>query len=160
MIFTLVRALSYATIFVGFVLVFLPARVLDSAGISGPPAIGVPQIAGMILGTAGALFGLWCIFAFVIIGKGTQMPLDPPRHLVIRGPYRFVRNPMYVGAGFALAGAALYFESLELVMYGAVLSVITHSFVVFYEERVLEKKFGPDYEAYRRQVRRWLPRLN
>jgi protein-S-isoprenylcysteine O-methyltransferase Ste14 len=159
MVFTLVRALAYATIFVGFLGVFLPARILEAAGLTAPNALHAPQIAGIVLGAAGAAFGLWCIFAFVFIGKGTQMPLDPPRHLVVRGPYKFVRNPMYVGAGLALAGAALYFGSLALIMYGAVLGVITHLFVLFYEEPVLAKKFGPEYDAYRRQVGRWLPRL-
>ena len=159
MVFTLVRALAYATIFVGFLGVFLPVKILQSAGVTVPDALHAPQIAGMILGAAGAAFALWCILAFVFIGKGTQMPLDPPRHLVIRGPYTFVRNPMYVGAGLALIGAALYFGSLELVMYGAVLWIITSVFVILYEERVLSEKFGPEYDAYRRQVARWLPRL-
>jgi protein-S-isoprenylcysteine O-methyltransferase Ste14 len=159
MLFTLVRALTYATIFVGFLGVFLPARILQWAGFNAPATIQAPQIAGMVLGAAGAAFGLWCILAFVFIGKGTQMPLDPPRHLVVRGPYKFMRNPMYVGAGLALFGAALYFGSIELVMYGAVLAVVTHMFVIFYEERVLAEKFGPEYDAYRRDVGRWVPRL-
>jgi protein-S-isoprenylcysteine O-methyltransferase Ste14 len=159
MVFTLVRALTYATIFVGFLGVFLPARILAWAGLTAPDALEAPQVGGIILVAAGAAFGLWCILAFVFIGKGTQMPLDPPRHLVIRGPYKFVRNPMYVGAGLALAGAALYFGSVALIMYGAVLGVITHLFVILYEERVLAETFGPEYDAYRRHVRRWLPRL-
>ena len=159
MVFTLVRALTYATIFVGFLGVFLPAQILESAGVNAPAVIHAPQIAGIILGAAGAAFGLSCILAFVFIGKGTQMPLDPPRHLVIRGPYKLVRNPMYVGGGLALIGAALHFESIELLMYGAGLSGIIHLFVVVYEERVLAEKFGPEYDAYCRQVGRWLPRL-
>jgi protein-S-isoprenylcysteine O-methyltransferase Ste14 len=159
MLFTLVRALTYATIFVGFLGVFLPARILQSAGFTAPATIHAPQIAGMVLGAAGAAVGLWCILAFVFIGKGTQMPLDPPRHLVVRGPYKFVRNPMYVGAGLALTGAALYFGSIELVMYGAVLGILTHVFVIVYEERVLAQQFGPEYDAYRRQVGRWVPRI-
>jgi protein-S-isoprenylcysteine O-methyltransferase Ste14 len=159
MVFTLVRAFAYATIFVGFLGVLLPARILEWAGFPAPHALGAPQIAGILVGATGAAFGLWCILAFVFLGKGTQMPLDPPRHLVIRGPYKFVRNPMYVGAGLAFAGAALYFGSLALIIYGAVLGVITHLFVIFYEERVLAKKFGPEYDAYRRHVGRWLPRL-
>jgi protein-S-isoprenylcysteine O-methyltransferase Ste14 len=159
MVFTLVRALTYATIFVGFLGVFLPARLLQSAGFTPPAAVHAPQIAGMVLGIAGGALGLWCILAFVFIGKGTQMPLDPPRHLVVRGPYKFMRNPMYVGAGLALVGAALYFVSVELVMYSAALGVLAHVFVIFYEERVLAEKFGPEYDAYRRQVGRWVPRL-
>jgi protein-S-isoprenylcysteine O-methyltransferase Ste14 len=159
MVFTLVRALTYFTIFIGFLGVFLPAQILESAGVRAPDALHAPQIAGMILGAAGAALALWCLLAFVVIGRGTPMPLDPPRRLVIRGPYRFVRNPMYIGAGLALIGAVLYFGSRQLAMYGAMLLVITHLFVIFYEERALAEKFGPDYEAYRRHVGRWLPRV-
>jgi len=66
---------------------------------------------------------------------------------------------MYIGAGFALAGAALYFGSFGLAAYGLALFAAIHAFVVLYEERVLSDKFGQDYETYRRQVGRWLPRL-
>jgi protein-S-isoprenylcysteine O-methyltransferase Ste14 len=157
--FVLVRAVTYATLFVGLLLVFLPARILTAAGIVAPASIGLIQIIGMIVGGAGAALAVWCIFTFVFIGKGTPAPFDPPRRLVVRGPYRLVRNPMYVGAGFALLGAALFYRSAGLIAYLLVLLVVIHSFVIFYEEPVLTKKFGADYDAYRIHVRRWLPRV-
>src|SRR5450631_479492 len=83
--------------------------------------------------------------------------LDPPRRLVVRGPYRFVRNPMYISAGLALAGAALFYESLPLLGYIGLYFVATHLFVVWYEEPVLRHTFGQEYEAYCRRVRRWWP---
>ena len=83
------RAITYATLFIGFLLIYLPARVLSWSGI-GRPAIRGPQMMGMIVGTAGVGVALWCIFTFVRIGRGTPAPFDPPRRLVIRGPYQFV----------------------------------------------------------------------
>jgi protein-S-isoprenylcysteine O-methyltransferase Ste14 len=156
--FVLVRAIVYATLFVGLLLVFLPARILSAAGIGAPVSIGPMQLTGMIVGAAGAAIALSCIFTFVFVGKGTAAPFDPPTRLVIRGPYRLVRNPMYLGAGLVLIGAALFYRSPALIAYMLALFAVVHSLVIFYEEPVLTKKFGADYDAYRAQVRRWLPR--
>lgn len=155
--FVTFRAITYATLFVGFVLIYLPARVLSWTGIVRPAATEWPQIAGMIVGTFGAAAAFWCVFTFVWIGKGTPAPFDPPRRLVIRGPYRFVRNPMYIGAGLALAGAALFYESVPLLAYVGIFLFVAHLLVMLYEEPTLRRTFGPDYEAYCHHVRRWLP---
>ncbi len=157
--FVFVRAVTYATLFIGFVLIYLPARVLSWSGIVRPSAIGVQPIAGMVLGAAGAAVALWCIFTFATVGRGTPAPFDPPRRLVIRGPYRFVRNPMYIGAGLALAGAALFYQSWPLLGYAGAFLLATHLFVLGYEEPALRRTFGQEYEAYCRQVRRWWPRV-
>jgi protein-S-isoprenylcysteine O-methyltransferase Ste14 len=156
--FVALRAVTYAAVFIGFVLVYLPARFLSWSGIVRPAVIGAPQVAGMIMVTIGTAIALWCVFTFVFIGKGTPAPFDPPRKLVIRGPYRFVRNPMYIGAGMTLAGAALYYESLSVLIYACVFLLITHLFVVLYEEPTLRRTFGAEYQAYCRRVRRWRPR--
>src|SRR5262250_369352 len=155
--FVLVRAITYVALFIGLLFIYLPGRLLSWSGIVQPEVTGKAQIAGMIVGGIGAVIALWCIFAFVFVGKGTPAPFDPPRRLVIRGPYRFVRNPMYVGAGTALVGAALYYQSLSLLAYVALFIVATHLFVVWYEEPTLSRLFGDDYAAYRARVRRWLP---
>jgi protein-S-isoprenylcysteine O-methyltransferase Ste14 len=156
--FILVRALTYATLFVGLVLIFLPSRVLFSSGIAQSAATGIWQIAGMLLGVVGGTLALWCIFTFVFVGKGTPAPFDPPRRLVIQGPYRWVRNPMYIGAALALAGAALFYQSLGLLGYAGLFLLITHLFVVTYEEPTLRRTFGKDYETYCGQAGRWWPR--
>jgi len=117
----------------------------------------VPQRVGVIVGSAGVLIALSCIFTFVSIGRGTPAPFDPPRRLVIRGPYRFVRNPMYIGAGLALAGAALFYQAVSLLVYTSAFLLVSHLFVAMYEEPTLVATFGQGYEAYRRRVRRWLP---
>jgi protein-S-isoprenylcysteine O-methyltransferase Ste14 len=155
--FVIFRAITYATLFIGFLLIYLPARVLAAAGIARPPEIGAPQIAGIIIGSVGTVVALWCIFTFATIGKGTPAPFDPPRKLVIRGPYRFVRNPMYIGAALALAGAALFYKSVPLLAYGAVFLLACHLFVISYEEPTLGRSFGAEYEAYCQRVSRWWP---
>lgn len=159
MIPSLVRALGYATLFIAFALVYLPAQVLRWSGVTQPGEIGAPQVIGILLVTFGGALALWCVVTFGTIGKGTPAPFDPPRKLVGRGPYRFVRNPMYIGAGIALGGAALYYTSLPLLGFLIFFWIVTHVFVTFYEEPTLHKMFGPEYEQYRRDVRRWWPRL-
>src|SRR5207237_9567775 len=129
--FVLVRAVTYATLFIGFVLVYLPGRFLTWSGVVEPATTGAPQVAGMMMVTIGTVIALWCVFTFVFIGKGTPAPFDPPRKLVIRGTYRFVRNPMYIGAGMTLAGAALYYESLSISIYTWFFFLIAHLCVVF-----------------------------
>ena len=155
--FILARAVVYGTLFVGFLLVFLPARVLEWSGITTPP-LGAPQIVGAIIALAGAAIAVSCVIAFAFIGRGTPAPFDPPRQLVVRGPYRFVRNPMYLGAATALLGAALYYESLALATYTLVFLLVAHVFVTAYEEPTLRRTFGAAYEEYCRRVGRWWPR--
>jgi protein-S-isoprenylcysteine O-methyltransferase Ste14 len=153
------RAITYSTLFIAFLLIYLPGRLLSWSGINRPPLIEWPQIIGMTIGTIGVLIAAWCIFSFARIGNGTPAPFDPPRRLVILGPYRFVRNPMYIGAALALAGAALFYESPSLLTYSCVFLLVCHVFVVSYEEPTLQRTFGPEYEQYRRRVRRWCPHL-
>ncbi len=151
--FALMRALTYGSILVGLVLLFVP-----TPGIERPAATGGWQIIGMALGGAGAVLALWCVFTFAFSGKGTPVPLDPPRRLVVGGPYRFVRNPMAIGVGLVLAGTSLYYRSWLLLGYTALFFLIIHLLVVLYEEPTLRRTFGPPYEAYFERVGRWWPR--
>ena len=152
----LIRALTYASLFIGLVLVFVPARVLEWSGVVRPE-IGTVQIVGIAAAVVGGTLAIWCVLTFALAGKGTPAPFDPPRRLVVRGPYRFVRNPMYIGAGLALAGASLFFESLALAGYTALFFIVTHLFVRYYEEPTLRRTFGEEYEVYCSGVGRWLP---
>jgi protein-S-isoprenylcysteine O-methyltransferase Ste14 len=150
----LLRAVAYSAGFVGLVLVYLPARFLS--GLSQPVGLGLRQIAGMAVAAMGAALASWCTLTFASVGKGTPAPFDPPRRLVTRGPYRFVRNPMDLGGGLTLAGAALFFGSWPLLAYSGLYFWATHLFIVRYEEPTLRKTFGPAYQAYARRVwRRW-----
>lgn len=157
---TLVRALVYATLFISFFLVVVPAQVLRWSGIEPwqPVEMEWPQMVGMVLVVLGGLLAIWCVVMFGTIGKGTAAPFDPPRQLVVRGPFRFVRNPIYLGAGLALGGAALYYTSLPLLGLLVFYWIVMHALVYFYEEPTLKRTFGAEYEQYLRDVRRWWPR--
>jgi protein-S-isoprenylcysteine O-methyltransferase Ste14 len=155
--FVLVRTITYASLFIGFVLIYVPARLLSWSGIVRPASIEWQQLVGMLIGIVGAIIALWCVFTFAFVGRGTPAPFDPPRRLVIKGPYHFVRNPMYIGAGLALGSAALFYESLPILGYTCFFFLITHLFVVWYEEPALRRTFGQEYEAYCHRVKRWRP---
>ena len=109
--------------------------------------------------TAGAVILLWSCWEFIFRGKGTPAPIDPPKVMVAQGLYRFVRNPMYLGALLVLAGQVLWFQSLRLLVYAAVLPLIFHLFVVLYGEPFLRRRFGDAYGQYCRKVPRWIPRI-
>ena len=153
--FTLFRAIVYATLFIAFGLVFLPSWLLRNTGLTAPTATGPAQAAGAALVVAGGCLVAWSILTFVFVGKGTAAPFDPPRRLVVTGPFRRLRNPIYVGAVVAMAGAALYFRSWGLLAYAAAIAVIFHVFVRVYEEPVLRRTFGAEYERYCANVPRW-----
>jgi protein-S-isoprenylcysteine O-methyltransferase Ste14 len=155
--FVIVRTITYATLFVGLLLIYLPARILSWSGIVRPAAMAWPQIGGIVIGSIGALVALSCVCAFAWIGKGTPAPFDPPRRLVVRGPYRFVRNPMYLGASLAVAGAALFYQSIQLLAFVGLFLLATNLFVVLYEEPTLRRNFGLEYESYCQRVSRWWP---
>lgn len=156
--FVLMRAVTYATLFVGLVLVFVPARLLSWAGIEPPSSTSPVQAAGMVAGAVGAALAMWCVLTFVQQGRGTPAPFDPPRRLVVSGPYRFVRNPMYIGAGVALAGASLVYGSVELLAYLVLLIIASHLFVFYHEEPALKRSFGQEYDSYCQKVGRWIPK--
>jgi protein-S-isoprenylcysteine O-methyltransferase Ste14 len=153
----LFRGLTYAALFIGAFLVFVPGRILARAGIEPVTAVGAPQVIGIAVAILGLALAIACVLTFAFIGRGTPAPFDPPRALVVAGPYRFVRNPMYIGAGTALLGAALYYQSAALAGYALVFLLITHLFVMVYEEPHLRRVFGQSYEQYLRTVHRWIP---
>lgn len=106
--------------------------------------------------------GLWVLldsFArFVLQGNGTPAPVFPTRHLVVSGLYRHVRNPIYLAVVALILGQSVLFAHRAILIYGLLLWVAFHLFVIAYEEPTLEKTFGNEYEAYRANVPRWLPR--
>jgi protein-S-isoprenylcysteine O-methyltransferase Ste14 len=117
------------------------------------------RVAGGILIAFGAI-GLLDSFArFAVQGLGTPAPILPTRHLVVTGLYRYVRNPMYLAVASTILGQGLFFGNLALIAYGAFVALLFHVFVIAYEEPTLLATFGPEYEAFRAGVRRWIPRL-
>lgn len=107
----------------------------------------------------GAAMMLWCFWNFLVNGRGTPAPIDPPKQLVAVGLYRYVRNPMYVSGILALIGWALWSPSLPLLVAPFLFFAATHTFVTLYEEPTLKKKFGAAYDEYCKKVPRWIPRL-
>lgn len=109
---------------------------------------------------AGGLAVLVDSFArFAWIGEGTPAPIAPTRRLVVSGLYRHVRNPMYVAVVSAITGQAVLLGSDRLLVYGGLVWLMFHAFIVFYEEPTLDRAYGEKYRAYQRGVPRWLPRL-
>ena len=156
--FVLLRAVTYAAVFIGCFLVFLPASVLERSGISTPATIGIAQVLGVLLTLVGGVLAVSCVLTFALVGRGTPAPFDPPRRLVDRGPYGWIRNPMYVGAAVALGGAALFYESWQLGVFALSFWAVTAAFVLVFEEPVLRRMFGAEYATYCTRVGRWWPR--
>jgi protein-S-isoprenylcysteine O-methyltransferase Ste14 len=157
-ILTALRTLVYMTVFLAlWAWVALRVRVFDrSLGIALPAGI---RILGPMLMAAGAIVGLSCVAAFVARGRGTPAPFDAPRTFVATGPYKYVRNPMYIGGLTLLAGFAFYERSPSILFLSLVLFVIVHLLVFLYEEPQLRSRFGVNYAEYCRTVPRWIPKL-
>lgn len=151
------RSLVYATLFLGFWgwLAFRARSADRLIGIALPPGAEVAGWSLLLLG--GAVVSL-CVGSFVMRGRGTPAPFDPPRAFVAVGPYRWVRNPMYLGALTMLVGLGLWQRSVAMLVFAGLVAGLAHAFVVLYEEPQLSRRFGPRYLAYRKQVNRWVPR--
>ena len=123
------------------------------------PAYWIPvRVIGAGLIVLGAAVLIQSFARFVNDGLGTPAPIAPPRHLVVTGLYRYVRNPMYVALFAAIAGQALLLGQVVLVWYGLAVAVACVLFVRGYEERTLAAQFGPQYAEYKRNVPGWWPR--
>ncbi len=125
------------------------------------PLLGIPasRVAGGMLVFIGLANLVESILRFALVGLGTPAPVAPPTRLVVSGQYRLVRNPMYVAVLAIVLGQALLLGSVALLRYAVVLWVFFEAFVLLYEEPTLRARFGPSYETYRKNVRRWWPRL-
>ena len=107
----------------------------------------------------GGVMVLWSFWNFLVQGRGTPAPIDPPKELVATGFYQYIRNPMYVGVLLILIGHFLWFGFWSLLAYAGLAWLATHLFVTLYEEPTLKRKFGAAYEDYLKRVPRWIPRF-
>jgi protein-S-isoprenylcysteine O-methyltransferase Ste14 len=153
------KTLIFTVLVPGTVAVLIPYRLGSSVAATGNLPIGSFRYSGVGLIVAGALIYFWCAWDFTFAGRGTPAPIDPPKELVVRGLYKFVRNPMYVGVLSVLLGEAVLFEARVLFGYAGLLFVLFFAFVVLYEEPALGRKFGTSYQRYRDVVPRWIPRM-
>ena len=158
----LVKTIIFTVLVPGTVTIILPYLFLTNQIISPRcPSLNNPfsylAICGIVMGAA---VSLKCAWDFALKGRGTPSPVDPPKELLVRGPYRYMRNPMYTGIILILFGEALLFCSRHLLLYGIVMLAAFHLFVILYEEPALTKKFGDSYQNYCQDVPRWLPKFS
>ena len=139
------------------VTVVVPAFLLSQSGSElGPwPLAAV----GVVLVALGLALVIWTATLFARIGKGTLAPWDPTARLVVAGPYRHVRNPMISGVLAVLLGEAALFGSLPLLVWFGAVFALNAIYFPLVEEPGLRERFGEDYERYRANVPRWLPRF-
>ena len=148
----------------GMVLVVVPALLLTMFREDGSAFAAADPAApgfwlGLAVGIPGLALSLWTARLFHRHGRGTAAPWDPPTRLVVRGPYRHVRNPMISGVVLMLLAECLILECLPLAVWLAVFACANAFYLPAREEKRLVARFGEDYEVYRANVPRWIPRL-
>lgn len=149
----LLKNLLFTFVVPGTAAVYVP---LWMAGDRSPVGGAGRAFACIVLAIGAGIYA-WCVWDFATVGRGTPAPIDAPKRLIVRGLYRFTRNPMYVGVLTAILGWAALFQAPVLIAYALGLGTLFHLFVVLYEEPHLEREFGAEYEAYQARVARWLP---
>jgi protein-S-isoprenylcysteine O-methyltransferase Ste14 len=152
-----IRTLIFTIFIPGFWTVAMPYWLLPRG--TRPDLDGVGAVGGLLIVAGIALYLACAFWGFALHGKGTPLPMDPPKRLVVNGPYRIVRNPMYWSVALVMLGEAAVFHSFALVELVAVFALGVILFVLLYEEPMLRRKFGEEYEAYCNRVPRWLPRF-
>jgi protein-S-isoprenylcysteine O-methyltransferase Ste14 len=123
------------------------------------PAFLIIQLLGLLILAVSILVLIEAFARFALQGIGTPAPVLPTRHLVVSGFYRYVRNPMYVAVVGAILGQSMILGNLMLLLYAALGWLVSHLFVVIYEEPTLRRTFGDEYAAFCANVPRWIPRL-
>lgn len=147
----ILKNLVFTLIMPGTVAVYVPLHLGQGREI----APGLLMILAVAMLLSGLAIYTWCVWDFAAFGRGTPVPFDAPARLVVRGLYRYSRNPMYVGVLVVISGWALLFAAATTAVYGLVVAICFHLMVVLYEERRLQQQFGQQYEAYRARVGRW-----
>ncbi|MFN0279619.1 MAG: methyltransferase family protein [Pyrinomonadaceae bacterium] len=156
MISLLLRNLFFTILQPGVVVGLIPYLILRYAGREiVPSSWGTTHFVGVLLMVVGAAIVGACILRFATEGKGTLSPLDPTKQLVIRGLYKYSRNPMYVGAMLTLSGEALFYWSPALAIYALVVFAAFNLFIILHEEPRCRRDFGDEFDDYCRRVGRW-----
>jgi protein-S-isoprenylcysteine O-methyltransferase Ste14 len=127
--------------------------------VGGSVTHSILQVAGLALLLAGLTLFASSLRRFAVDGRGTLAPWDPPRTLVVRGPYRYVRNPMISGVAFVLFGEAVILGSRAHLWWAVIFLAINAVYIPLLEEPLLAARFAGSYDEYRRNVPRLLPRL-
>ncbi len=153
---TALRSLLFLFLAPGMVAGYIPLALLRGGS---QIATGIFAYLAFPLWFMGGIILLWSFWNFLVQGHGTPAPIDPPKELVAMGFYRYVRNPMYVAVLAIIIGHFLWFGYWNLLIYAILVFVAFHTFVSYYEEPTLKRKFGASYEEYLKRVPRWIPRF-
>jgi protein-S-isoprenylcysteine O-methyltransferase Ste14 len=161
------RSLAAIVLLPGTVTVLIPALLLGakpgtlvpSGGLSGAELAPWPLalLGGVLIGFGVATIA-WTVALFAGVGRGTLAPWDPPARLVVRGPYRYVRNPMITGVVSVLLGQSALFGSVAVLVWAAIVFAINAVYFPLVEEADLRHRFGAEYEEYAARTPRWVPR--
>jgi protein-S-isoprenylcysteine O-methyltransferase Ste14 len=151
------NTLLFTIVVPGTIAGWLPYRLHGSSPPTHNPAVLLIAIFLIVIGTL--IYLHTAFWGFALHGRGTPAPIAPTKKLVVDGLHRYVRNPMYIGVSTVVLGQAVLFRSWHILEYLAVVLVIVHFFVLFYEEPTLARQFGAEYEQYKKGVPRWIPRL-
>lgn len=152
------RSVLWTVLLPGFFAGYIPWRFFGIAQVQLDVTSPLHLFA-LLLIIAGAGLLAACIWEFARSGRGTLAPVDPPRELVVRGLYRYVRNPMYLSVSAIVLGEALLTRSRGLAVYWLIWFTGVNLFVMLYEEPNLRERFGASYQRYTQQVGRWVPRM-
>jgi len=153
---TAYKSLFYLIFEAGLFALYIPLTLLR---VGSRTETGIISLLAIPLWLIGSLIVLRCFCDFTFKGRGTPVPMDPPKELVVTGFYRYVRNPIYVGVLLIFLGHFLWFGYWALLIYTVFAFIGVHSFVVLYEEPTLTRKFGLAYEEYLKRVPRWIPKV-
>ena len=151
----LLKNLLFTLIVPGTIGVYIPLFLARGRPAAEGPIL-LSALALLVLG--GAIYA-WCVWDFAVFGRGTPAPINAPKKLVVRGLYRYTRNPIYLGVLTVLLGWTIMFQGRALLIYAFCVGIGFHIFVVLYEEPHLARQFGAEYHHYCEKVGRWLPRF-
>lgn len=153
------RSLAWAVLLPRMLAGYFPWRYFGLSEVHPDPS-NLRDLAGLVCISVGAVLLGTCIWEFARSGRGTLSPVDPPRELVLKGLYRYVRNPMYLSVTLTVLGEVLLTRSRGLLLYWMIWFIGANLFVIGYEEPALRRRFGAAYERYTRSVGRWLPKFS
>ncbi len=153
----LIKNLIFTVLVPGTVVVYIPYRIIKDQYNSFAIHWNMLHISSVFVIVTGTSIYFYCLWDFAVTGRGTPAPIDAPKHLVIKGLYSYVRNPMYIGVLLALLGCSALYDSLTMLQYTLLMGIIFHAAVIVMEEPILQRKYGESYKIYCKAVRRWTP---
>lgn len=151
-----IRSAAWAAVLPGVLAGYVPWRFFGLAHVH-PHLCSPLDLLGLVCVGLGVGLLVTCVWQFARSGRGTLAPVDPPRRLVVRGLYRYVRNPMYLSVTTIVLGELLLTQSLGLLTCWVIWFAGVNLFVIGYEEPTLRRQFGASYDQYTQSVRRWTP---